>query len=157
MDAWIHGTLAFFSLPAVGLSTVFVVALLSATLIPGGSEWAVLAWLALRPDAFWETIAVATVGNTLGGAISWWMGWGAHALAERWRDSRTHVRALIWLERVGPKALLMSWLPIIGDPLVAVAGWLKLPFWACMAYSAVGKALRYIIMTAIALQILPLI
>ena len=155
MDAWFHSLLAFFSLPTVGLPTVFIVATLSATLIPGGSEWAVLGLVALRPDMFWETVFVATAGNTLGGAISWWMGLGAHHIADRLRHSATHVRALDWLQRLGPKVCLLAWLSIIGDPLVTLAGWLKLPFWPCMLYSGIGKLLRYIIMTAIGMQFIP--
>ena len=54
-----------------------------------------------------------------------------------------HMRALHWLERLGPAACLGAWLPIIGDPLCVVAGYLRLPFWPCLAYMAVGKALRY--------------
>jgi membrane protein YqaA with SNARE-associated domain len=63
------------------------------------------------------------------------------------------VRVLGWLERLGPKACLLSWLPLVGDPLCAVAGWLKLPFWPCLAYMAIGKFLRYITMTVALLQI----
>ena len=148
MDAWIHSFLTFISLPEVGLPAVFVVATLSATLIPGGSEWAVLALLAVEPQLFWAVMVVATAGNTLGGAISWWMGWGAHRVVDGVRHSATHLRALNWLQRLGPKACLLAWLPVIGDPLTAVAGWLKLPFWPCMLYSAVGKFLRYVIMTS---------
>ena len=52
------------------------------------------------------------------------------------------------LEHLGPKACLLAWLPIVGDPLCAVAGWLKLPFWPCLAYMAIGKFARYLTMTA---------
>ena len=52
-----------------------------------------------------------------------------------------------WLERLGPKACLLSWLPVVGDPLCAVAGWLRLPFWPCVFYMMVGKFLRYLLMT----------
>ena len=45
----------------------------------------------------------ATVGNTLGGALDWWMGYGAHQAADRWKHSQVHVRALDWLERLGPE------------------------------------------------------
>jgi membrane protein YqaA with SNARE-associated domain len=155
MDAWMHDFLALISLPEVGLPAVFVVAALSATLIPGGSEWAVLAVLALDRSLFWPTMLVATAGNTLGGAISWWMGWGAHRAVDAMRHSSTHVRALDWLQRLGPKACLFSWLPVVGDPLTAVAGWLKLPFWPCMLYSAIGKFLRYVIMTSALLWLWP--
>ena len=64
-------------------------------------------------------------------------------------------RALLWLQRLGPKACLLSWLPVVGDPLCAVAGWLKLPFWPCVAYMAIGKCLRYIGMSAALLWMFP--
>ena len=98
---------------------------------------------------------VATAGNTLGGAVSWWMGLGAHKVVDKAKGARTEVQALAWLERFGPKACLLSWLPIVGDPLCAVAGWLKLPFWPCLAYMAVGKFLRYFAMTSVLLQLWP--
>ena len=55
----------------------------------------------------------------------------------------------------GPRACLLSWLPIVGDPLCAVAGWLRLPFWPCVAYMAVGKFLRYLVMTTALLYVWP--
>jgi membrane protein YqaA with SNARE-associated domain len=95
-----------------------------------------LALITLNPQLFWPTILVATAGNTLGGAVDWWMGYGAHKVVDKYRHSTTHVRALAWLERMGPQACLLSWLPVVGDPLCAVAGWLKLPFWPCVGYMA---------------------
>ena len=50
--------------------------------------------------------------------------------------------------RAGPPALLLSWLPVVGDPLCAVAGYLRLPFWPCVVYMAIGKGVRYTLMTA---------
>ncbi len=50
---------------------------------------------------------------------------------------------------------LLSWLPVVGDPLCAVAGWLKLPFWPCLAYMAVGKFFRYLVMTSVLLYFMP--
>ena len=76
MDAWIPTLLHWLALPEFGLSTVFVIALISATLLPMGSEPAVVGLLQLRPDLFWPAILVATAGNTLGGMISWWLGLG---------------------------------------------------------------------------------
>ncbi len=155
MDAWIQALLATLSLPEVGLSTVFVVAVISATLLPMGSEPAVFGLVKLNPELFWPAILVATAGNTLGGAISWGMGYGAHRAIDRARGSSTDLRALDWLQRFGPKACLLSWLPAVGDPLCAVAGWLKFPFWPCLAYMAVGKFLRYLTMTAALLWAFP--
>ncbi|KAF1023387.1 MAG: Inner membrane protein YqaA [Paracidovorax wautersii] len=155
MQAWIDTLLNWLSLPEYGLSTVFVVSFLSATLLPMGSEPAVFGLAKLNPSMLWPAIAVATVGNTLGGALNWWMGYGAHKAADKYRHtaSSSHTRALAWLERFGPKACLLSWLPIVGDPLTAVAGWLRLPFWPCVAYMAIGKLLRYVFMTLALLQV----
>ena len=49
--------------------------------------------------------------------------------------------------------MLLSWLPGIGDPLCTVGGWLKLPFWPCVIYMAIGKLGRYIVMTWLLLYI----
>jgi membrane protein YqaA with SNARE-associated domain len=66
-----------------------------------------------------------------------------------------HPQALQWLERFGPRACLLAWLPIVGDPLCVVAGWLRLAFWPCVLYMAIGKLARYVIMTAVLLWIFP--
>ena len=156
MDSWIPALLAAFALPQYGLSTVFVIAFVSATLLPMGSEPAVFGLVKLNPDLFWPAMLVATAGNTLGGAVTWWMGYGAERAYEHFaRRSAAHPQALRWLERFGPRACLLSWLPIIGDPLCAVAGWLQLPFWPCVLYMAIGKLARYVTMTAILLWVFP--
>jgi len=147
MDAWLQQLLTLLALPEYGLSTVFAVSFLSATLLPLGSEAAVFGLIKLNPHLFWATIGVATIGNTLGGALSWAMGLASHKVVDRYRHSSHHLRALDWLQRIGPKGCLLAWLPLVGDPLCAVAGWLKLPFWPCLFYMAIGKLLRYILMT----------
>ncbi len=156
METWFQHLLQTLAMPEYGLSTVFVVSLVSATLLPLGSEPAVLGLVKLNAELFWPAVCVATVGNTLGGAISWWTGYGAERVYERVAHrSPTQAKALQWLERFGAKACLLSWLPIVGDPLCAVAGWLKLPFWPCVGYMAVGKFVRYVLMTAGGLWLWP--
>ena len=109
----------------------------------------------------------------MGGGVSWWMGLGAHRAwdaARRHRRlnhptgadvkparelSRTERRARVWLRKWGAKTCLLSWLPVVGDPLCAVAGWLQLPFWPCLAYMAVGKFFRYLVMTTVLLHFMP--
>jgi membrane protein YqaA with SNARE-associated domain len=84
------------------------------------------------------------------------MGYGAERAYERARKRKPpDARALRWLSRFGAKACLLSWLPVVGDPLCAVAGWLKLPFWPCVLYMAVGKFLRYVTMTVLMLWVFP--
>ncbi len=155
MEDWMHRLLEWLALPQFGLSTVFVVAFVSATLLPMGSEPAVFGLVKLEPDLFWPAVLVATAGNTLGGALDWWLGYGAHRMSDKFRHSGQHGRALRWLEKLGPKACLLSWLPAVGDPLCAVAGWLKFPFWPCLVYMAIGKFLRYLVMTAALLWVFP--
>ena len=154
MENWSH-LLEWLALPQFGLSTVFVVAFVSATLLPLGSEPAVFGLVKLNPELFWPAVLVATAGNTLGGALTWWMGLGAHKAVDRARGSSTELRALAWLKRFGPPGCLLSWLPVVGDPLCAVAGWLKLPFWPCLFYMAIGKFLRYFVMTLALLAMVP--
>ena len=148
MDAWIEPLLKLLALPEFGLSTVFVVSFISATLLPMGSEPVVFGLIKLNPSLFWPTILVATAGNTLGGAVTWAMGLGSHKMVDRIKHSSSHLKAMDWLRRLGPKACLLAWLPVVGDPLCAVAGWLKLPFWPCLIYMAIGKFARYVTMTA---------
>src|SRR5690606_8003260 len=99
MEAWlyssIHWLLAALALPSVGLSAIFIVALISATLLPLGSEPAVFGYLQIASDMFWPAVLVATAGNTTGGVISYGMGYGAEKAVERYREKhpyspRTH-------------------------------------------------------------------
>jgi membrane protein YqaA with SNARE-associated domain len=156
MEAWFDSVLVLMALPKYGLSSVFLIAFASATLLPLGSEPAVFGLVKLAPHLFWPAILVATAGNTLGGTLSWWMGYGAHKAYTRVRPTdATHDKALRWLTRWGAKGCLLSWLPVVGDPLCAVAGWLHLPFWPCVFYMAVGKFLRYLTMTTLLIWVFP--
>jgi membrane protein YqaA with SNARE-associated domain len=137
------------ALPSVGLPTLFVISLLSSTILPMGSEPALLGLVKLNPDLLWPALLVASIGNTCGGAISYWMGLGAKKTFAPQKETRWFG----WLKAYGPKTLLLSWLPIVGDPLCALAGWLKMPFWPCVAYMAIGKFLRYVILTNLLLTI----
>jgi membrane protein YqaA with SNARE-associated domain len=170
MQAWLHTSIQWLlvtlALPSVGLSAIFVVSLVSATVLPLGSEPAVFAYVSLAPHMFWPAVLIATLGNTLGGMISYAMGNGAERAYERWREhhpdqvreragGRWHGRATAWLQRMGPPALFFAWLPAVGDPLCIVAGWLRLSFWPCVAYMALGKFTRYVVMTALLVWVFP--
>ena len=148
-DSLLQSLIGWFSLPANGLSTVFVVSFASATLLPIGSEPAVFGYVKLNPDQYWVVVAVATVGNTLGGMTDYCVGRGAkYAIA---KDGQT--RYLKWFERLGPKTLFFSFLPVVGDPLCAIAGWLRLPFWRSSAWMMAGKFVRYCVMTILLLWV----
>jgi membrane protein YqaA with SNARE-associated domain len=144
MEALLAQLIDWFALPKNGLSSVFVVAFVSATLLPLASEPAVFGFVKLNPDQFWIAILVAAIGNTLGGAVNYWMGYGAKEAVAK--DKQT--RYLAWFEKLGPKALFLSFLPAVGDPMCAVAGWLKLKFWACIGWIALGRLVRYGVMTS---------
>jgi membrane protein YqaA with SNARE-associated domain len=164
--------LAWFSLPSVGLGAVFISGFLASTLLPMGSEPIVMAYLATAPHMFWPTMAVATIGNTLGGMVSYAMGAGLHQVVRRWfqgpesqerevaraetsSDHRWQRLAQRLGHRYGPRILLLSWVPLIGDPLCAVAGWMRWPFWPSVAYMAIGKLARYIVLSMILLSLIP--
>ena len=156
MEAWFASLMNALALPKFGLSTVFVIALISATLLPLGSEPAVFGLVKLNPSMFWPAVFVATAGNTIGGAMTWWMGYGAERAYEHMtpQDARSAARCA-GCERFGPKACLLSWLPVVGDPLCAwPAGW-SMPFWPCVVYMAIGKFARYLTMTAALLWCVP--
>ena len=159
MQDWLESLMlplmAALALPQFGLSTIFVISFISATLLPLGSEPAVFGLAKLNPDMFWPAVLVATAGNTLGGALTYWMGYGVERAYEKLSHKKPEARALRWLRRFGAKGCLLSWLPVVGDPLCAVAGWLELPFWPCVGYMAIGKFVRYLVMTAGLLWIFP--
>jgi membrane protein YqaA with SNARE-associated domain len=158
MEAWLHSLLQALALPEFGLTTVFVVSLVSATLLPMASVPAVFGLVKLSPELFWPALVVATAGNTAGGVISYWMGYGAERAYGKLTDRPGHdteARALGWLRRWGPRACVLSWLPFVGDPLCAVAGWLRLPFWPCTFWMALGKFLRYLVYVGGAIWIWP--
>jgi len=152
---WLDPILNLLALPHYGLAALFIATFISATLLPVASEPALYGLLRLNPDLFWSAIVVATAGNTLGGMVDWWMGWEAHHIVDKYSKSKWHAKALGWLEHLGPKACLLAWLPVIGDPLCAAAGWLRMPFWRCSLYMAIGKLARYIVYTVLLLKAFP--
>lgn len=149
IESTIGWLLDILAAPEVGLTSVFLISFISATLLPLGSEPAVFAAIKANESMFWAVILVATCGNTLGGAVDYWLGYKAKAAFAKERESRW----FRWLARYGAKAMLLSWVPGIGDPLCTLGGWLKLPFWPCIAYMAVGKLVRYLTMTSILLYV----
>lgn len=119
------------------LWALFTSSFLAATLLPGGSEAVLFGVLKLHPGQLWAALAVATLGNTLGGLSSYWIG--------RLIPQRQAIKGLAAVHRYGAPVLLLSWVPIIGDPLCVAAGWLRLnPWWSALAI-ALGKFLRYLL------------
>lgn len=141
--------LAVLAISQTGLMAVFVVAFISATLLPMGSEPMVFAMVKAHPELFWITILLATLGNTLGGALNYGLGFGAKKAFAREKQSPWFG----WLQRYGAKTMLLAWLPAIGDPICVLGGWLRLPFWSCVMYMAIGKCCRYLLITALLLRV----
>jgi membrane protein YqaA with SNARE-associated domain len=141
--------LALLGVPQVGLTAVFIISFVSATLIPMGSEPAVFLVVKANGALFWPVILLATAGNTLGGVVDYWMGYGAKSAFAEERSRRWFG----WLLRHGAKTMLLAWVPLIGDPICTLAGWLKLPFWPSVVYMAIGKLIRYIMMTYLLLHV----
>lgn len=139
-----------------GYLSLFTTALLAATIIPISSEIVLGALSTAQGFDVWLLIAVATAGNTLGSIVNWWL--GRYCL--RWRDRRWFpikppklVRTTEQFNRYGIWSLLLTWLPIIGDPLSFAAGVLGVRFPIFVILVAVGKAARYIAVVALAHQI----
>lgn len=124
---------------------LFISAFISSTIAPGGSE-AVLAFLVLENNINIEQLViVATIGNTLGAFTTWFLGSLAAKKypAEKGLSVKKQ-KSLELVKRWGTWALLLSWLPIIGDGLCFAGGWLKLPLVTSSIAIFVGKAIRYI-------------
>lgn len=121
----------------VSLWGLFISSLLSATLLPGGSEAVLFGVLKLHPELFWSAVLLGTLGNTLGGMITFGMGW---ALPQT--QQLKHVEKV---RSYGPPSLLLAWVPIIGDALCLAAGWLRLNPLAALAFMAAGKFARYLL------------
>ncbi|MDK2124777.1 YqaA family protein [Parachitinimonas caeni] len=119
---------------------LFSSAFLSATLLPGNSEIALLAYLSLGYGSPLQAILIASIGNTLGGATTYFLG-GIF-------PKEVRHKYIAQLQKHGPPLMLLSWVPIIGDALCLAAGLLKLPPAPTIGWMALGKILRY---TAIAL------
>ena len=121
------------------LAALFLAAFVSATVLPANSEIVLVAVLKAHPDRAVAALALATIGNTLGGLTTYALG----RLVPRRKEHGTRLVAL--LRRYGAWALLLSWLPISGDALCAAAGWLRVPFAASLAAIAAGKLARYLV------------
>ena len=125
---------------------LFTSALLAATLIPAQSEAVLVGLLLNGQSAFWLLIAVATLGNTLGSVINWWLGrYLEHFQDKRWFPVKAASLARVqqWFQRYGWGVLLLSWLPIIGDPLTVVAGVMRMRLLPFVLVVAVAKGGRY--------------
>ncbi len=120
---------------SASLLSLFISSLLGATLLPGGSEAVLFAVLKTYPDTLWLALLVATLGNTLGGMISYGMG--------RMLPLTQKLKHVEKVRHYGTPALLLAWTPLLGDALCLAAGWLRLNPWQAAVFMALGKFARY--------------
>ncbi len=132
-----------------GLLGLFISAFISSTLFPGGSEALLMALVMEASHSKPLLLITATVGNTLGGMTSWLLGYYfSHRFAKKLQHSKYRA-ALATLRRRGSIILLFSWLPVIGDPLCLMAGWLKIHWLSALLFILIGKFLRYLFIVLI--------
>ncbi|MBB3832901.1 membrane protein YqaA with SNARE-associated domain [Xanthomonas arboricola] len=128
--------------------SLFALSLIAATLLPAQSE-AALAALVLDGGSVVGLVAAASLGNVLGSLINWWIGRKVVRFqARRWFPVKPAAlaRAQAWYGRYGRWSLLLSWMPVIGDPLTLAAGVMREPLRVFLPLVAVAKTTRYIVL-----------
>jgi membrane protein YqaA with SNARE-associated domain len=134
--------------------SLFFASFIAATILPMQSEAFLAGLLLLHKYPPWLLLTVASVGNILGSVINWLIGRGIDRYKnKRWfpASEKQLARAANWYQRYGRWSLLLSWAPIVGDPLTIVAGILRERFWIFLFLVSIAKAGRYLIIAAIIL------
>ena len=133
---------------ALSLLSLFASSFLSATLLPGNSEVVLVAMLLSGVSQPWLLVLIATMGNSFGGRTNVILG-RFFPLREK---SRWQEKAVGWLKRYGAATLLLSWMPVIGDLLCLLAGWMRISWGPVLFFLCLGKALRYVLVAWATLQ-----
>ena len=137
-----------------GYFGLFLAAFGAATLLPMQSEAVLVGLLLTDRYAAWTLLAVATTGNVLGSALNWLLGRSIeHYRHKRWfpvSEDKLE-KAQRAYHRLGRWSLLLSWVPIIGDPLTVVAGVMREPFWSFLLIVTLAKATRYLVLAGLTL------
>lgn len=132
------------------LSGLFAIAFIAATILPAQSE-AAMVGLQMAGYPVVLLVIVASIGNTLGAVVNWFLGRGIERCRDRrWfpASEKALARATRWYGKWGRWSLQLSWMPIGGDALTVVAGVLKEPIWSFVLLVGIGKSARYIILAA---------
>ena len=135
----------------LALLGLFVTCLAAGSIVPIPSEAAFVALILTGDFSVWTLVAVATVGNVTGSTINWFLGLGAARFEGRpWfpASGRSLERARSWYHRYGRWSLLLSWLPLLGDPLTIVAGVMREPIWFFLIIVSIAKFCRYAMLAA---------
>ena len=122
------------------LVSLFSSAFFAATILPGGSEFVLVLLDLSSYRSFWTLWLVATLGNTLGGLVSYFMG---RIIPESKTTQPSLQTGIARVQRYGSPILLLSWVPIIGDVLCVAAGWLRINLRNTVIFIGLGKAARY--------------
>ncbi len=138
-------------LESLGLLGLFIACALSATVVPFSSE-AVFTAALLTAHPRWLLVLVASAGNTAGGMVSFLMGWLVKwAWLEKWfhikREKLDKLSAKV--SRYGVWAALLTWLPLVGDPIAIAMGLMRTSPWKTALLMFVGKALRYAVIAGV--------
>lgn len=133
---------------------LFAAAFGAATLLPLQSEALLVALLLGTDQPVLALLLVASTGNVLGSLVNWWLGRYLQRFRERrWfpvSEQRLQ-QAQGWYARYGRWTLLLSWLPVIGDPLTLVAGIMREPLWRFVLIVTLAKTARYSVLAALTL------
>jgi len=138
----------------LGYFGLFFAAFLAATILPLSSEIVLTALLlsGLSPIAL---VAIATIGNVLGSLANYVLGyWASLEVIKKWLkiSEEEFVRAEQRFVKYGVFSLCFAWVPIIGDPLTFIAGVLRIRLWLFVIFVAVGKLMRYVVISYLMLQ-----
>lgn len=128
----------------MGYLSLMAFSFLAATIIPVSSEAALATTLALEMNPI-PALLFATIGNCAGVAFNYWLGWkGEEKLLHKHLHKKSVARAYAMTQRWGKGALLLSWLPVIGDPITILAGVVKVNFGFFVAVTFPLRFLRYL-------------
>jgi membrane protein YqaA with SNARE-associated domain len=139
------------------LSGLFMAAFVAATILPAQSEAVLVGLIYTGHYAVWILVAVASVGNVLGSVVNWLLGRGIERFRNRpWFPVKqtSLQRAQGWYQRYGKWSLLLSWAPIIGDPLTVVAGVMREPFPVFLLLVTIAKVGRYVVLASATLSLM---
>ena len=136
---------------------LFLTALAAGSILPMQSEAALAGLLLVTEFSSLGLVLAATVGNVAGSAINWILGRSVERFKDRrWFPVRAPMleRAKSWYRRYGRWSLLLSWVPVIGDPLTIVAGVMREPFSTFIVLVTVAKLARYIAVAVVTLNLI---
>ena len=128
---------------------------LAATILPAQSEAGLAALILAAPSSVTLLVITASLGNILGAVVNWYLGRGLTGFAGKWwfpANSGQLARTTGWYDKYGRWSLLLSWVPIIGDPLTVVAGIMREPLPRFLLIVGIAKTARYVVVAVLALQ-----